>query len=103
MSRQEVIELGVEDPSEAFDVLRDTNDLRWLNDKQILNNKVPTDIDAKWIESERKNLKIAKRQFTRLVEMLLLHKLDPKNTEQYKRFRLMVSLYLIEIYIYINN
>ncbi|TIB72226.1 Sec63-domain-containing protein [Wallemia mellicola] len=91
LSRQDVIELGVEDPSEAFDILRDINDLRWLNEMKLLENKTALDIDRQWIEQERKKLKVARRQFLRLIEMLLLHKLDPKNQEQLKRFRLLVK------------
>ena len=91
LSRQEIIELGVEDPSESFDILRDVNDLRWLSDLRILDNKTAADLDRKWMEQERKKLKVAKRQFFRLVEMLLLHKLDPKNQEQLTKFRLLVS------------
>lgn len=86
--------MGVEDPSEAFDILRDINDLRWLNEMKLLENKTALDIDRQWIEQERKKLKVARRQFLRLIEMLLLHKLDPKNQEQLKRFRLLVSLLL---------
>lgn len=94
LSRQEIIELGVEDPSEAFDVLRDVNDLRWLSDKHILDNKTAIDMDRKWIEQERQKLKVAKRQFLRLIEMILLHKLDPKNQEQSRKLRLLVSFAL---------
>lgn len=92
LSRQDVIELGVEDPSEAFDVLRDVNDLRWLNEMKLLENKTALNIDRQWIDQERKKLKVARRQFLRLIEMLLLHKLDPKNQEQLRRFRLLVSV-----------
>ncbi|TIA91902.1 hypothetical protein E3P81_01822 [Wallemia ichthyophaga] len=91
LSRQEIIELGVEDPSESFDVLRDVNDLRWLSDEHLLDNKTAADMNRNWIEQERQKLKVPKRQFLRLIEMLLLHKLDPKNQEQSKRFRLLVK------------
>lgn len=94
LSRQEIIELGVEDPSESFDVLRDVNDLRWLSDEHLLDNKTAADMNRNWIEQERQKLKVPKRQFLRLIEMLLLHKLDPKNQEQSKRFRLLVSFKL---------
>lgn len=82
----ETIEITVEDPNEAFDDLRDLNDLARLrkvpafadlkiNGKVVVRTKgpVPKDIvDAKTLQKIRKDIKIAPRQFARLVEMHLL-------------------------------
>jgi histone acetyltransferase 1 len=80
------IEITVEDPNEAFDDLRDLNDLARLrlnsefaalriNTKVSLRAKgpVPRDIvDADGLERIRTKFKIAPRQFARVVEMHLL-------------------------------
>lgn len=82
-------EITVEDPSEAFDVLRDMADLAFLRDqpefRDIHINKgvdlpktgpVPKDIvDKKKLEAVRLKFKIAPRQFSRLTEMHLMSKL----------------------------
>lgn len=82
----QTIEITVEDPNEAFDDLRDLNDLARLrrvpefaalriNSKATPRAKgpVPRDIlDARVTEKLRIGIKIAPRQFARLVEMQLL-------------------------------
>lgn len=85
------IEITVEDPSEAFDDLRDLNDLAFLrtlpkfadivrlNISTFLRQKglfsVPSIIDTTALESFRLTTKIAPRQFARLVEMHLLSRI----------------------------
>ena len=87
----QTIEITVEDPNEAFDDLRDINDLARLrklpefteisiNTKVIPRSKgpVPRDIvDLKALEKIRTKTKIAPRQFHRVVEMQLLSKIPP--------------------------
>jgi histone acetyltransferase 1 len=82
----QTIEITVEDPNEAFDDMRDLNDLARLrkvpefaalriNPKAAPRAKglVPRNIsDANITSKLRKDLKIAPRQFARLVEMQLL-------------------------------
>ncbi|KAI9742556.1 MAG: histone acetyltransferase 1 [Claussenomyces sp. TS43310] len=83
----ETTEITVEDPNEAFDDLRDLNDLSLLrgtpeftslriNTDTSLRPKgvVPTAqiVDQLAVESLRQKMKIAPRQFARLVEMQLL-------------------------------
>lgn len=82
-------EITVEDPSEAFDVLRDMADLAFLRDQPEFRDikintginlaktgPVPKDIvDKKNLEEVRLKFKIAPRQFSRLVEMHLMSKL----------------------------
>ena len=114
------IEITVEDPNEQFDDLRDLNDLTLLrtlpefNALHINNSKVPrakspipTDIvDSTALESIRRKMKIAPRQFYRVVEMHLLSKIpqsvrqtfllelerkiekDPEMVEKKKEYRL---------------
>lgn len=82
-------EITVEDPSEAFDVLRDMADLAYLGEQPEFRDicinttvnipktgPVPKDIvDKKKLEAVRLKFKIAPRQFSRLVEMHLMSKL----------------------------
>jgi histone acetyltransferase 1 len=82
----QTIEITVEDPNEAFDDLRDLNDLTLLRTvPAFLSIKInttvtprpkgpaPNDIvDSEKLEEIRKSMKIAPRQFYRVVEMHLL-------------------------------
>lgn len=82
-------EITVEDPSEAFDVLRDMADLAFLRQQSKFNDLrinasvtvpktglVPSNIvDKKALEAVRTKFKIASRQYSRLIEMHLMSKL----------------------------
>jgi len=48
-------------------------------------------VDRAWSEKWRKDLKIAGRQFLRLVEMLIILHLDPTDVQGAKAFRLQVK------------
>ncbi|KAF8638881.1 hypothetical protein AX17_001935 [Amanita inopinata Kibby_2008] len=56
-----------------------------------MNGKLGPPADKAWIERWRRELKIAGRQFQRLVEMLVLSRLDPSNTASMKAYRLQVK------------
>ncbi|ELR08999.1 histone acetyltransferase 1 [Pseudogymnoascus destructans] len=86
-SDPQTVEITIEDPNEAFDDLRDLNDLiylRRLPQFQALKintaanvrrkGRVPSDeiIEQSTLNELRKKVKIAPRQFQRLVEMQLL-------------------------------
>jgi histone acetyltransferase 1 len=92
----EVYEVVVEDPNEAFDDMRDKSDLNRLN--LVINVK---DIDFTkikepgWLESFRLQQKLEKRQFSRLVEMILLHNLKLFGGNQ-KDIRLYIKTRLYE-------
>ncbi|KHJ30644.1 putative histone acetyltransferase type b catalytic subunit protein [Erysiphe necator] len=86
LKESRTIEITVEDPNEAFDDLRDLNDLARLrmipefmklklNKSAVITRtaRVPGDIiDPTELEDIRKTVKIAPRQFSRLVEMQFL-------------------------------
>lgn len=99
LSRSDVAELTVEDPAEAFEDLRDRNDLRYLVDQGIMDDpQFLQGIGAgqkggrnEWEMETRKKYKIAQRQFDRLLEMLLLKQLDRKDKEKVKAYRLHVK------------
>ncbi|KAG8217275.1 acyl-CoA N-acyltransferase [Butyriboletus roseoflavus] len=130
LSLPDVSELTVEDPAEAFEDLRDRNDLRMLlANEQFMNEgfgahsatashgggrvqkarshlrsapksasggtkgrgKMGPPVDRAWSGKWRKDLKIAGRQFHRLVEMLIMLRLDPTDVQGARAFRLQVK------------
>ncbi|KAJ8589991.1 histone acetyltransferase type B catalytic subunit [Rhizopogon salebrosus TDB-379] len=129
LSRPSLSELTVEDPAEAFEDLRDRNDLRMLlaNEQFIQEGfggevvshgggkvrkpksraratpmgvssgtvkgkgKMGPPVDKAWAEKWRTDLKIAGRQFQRLVEMLILRHLDPADNRAARAYRLQVK------------
>ncbi|KDR81878.1 hypothetical protein GALMADRAFT_90297 [Galerina marginata CBS 339.88] len=120
-----IAELTVEDPAEAFEDLRDKNDLEMLlsneqfmeegfglkaslgggraggvgrarksgrgGDQSLGKGKLSPPADKAWAEKWRKDLKIAGRQFQRLVEMLMLLQLDPSDPIMLRAYRLQVK------------
>ncbi|KAE8225268.1 hypothetical protein CF319_g1948 [Tilletia indica] len=95
--RPEVLELTVEDPSEAFDKLRDAADLRRLlvpggfEEQAVKEGKLSPPLDNKWSEQERRKYKIAGRQWSRLIEMFQLRHLDVHDRAAIRRYRLQVK------------
>ncbi|CAR28456.1 hypothetical protein ZYGR_0S00860 [Zygosaccharomyces rouxii] len=77
----DILEITVEDPNESFDDLRDRNDLERLYKEKFF-DLVPEqgEISEQWIEAERRKYKLEKRQFHRLIEMILAY----KNSENYR-------------------
>lgn len=74
LADDEIVEVVVEDPNEQFDDMRDRADLAFLN-KNIDLSLITTTLTPEWIELTRKKFKLEKRQFARLLEMVLLYKL----------------------------
>ncbi|KAH9977310.1 histone acetyltransferase type B catalytic subunit [Lactifluus volemus] len=108
LTRPSITELTVEDPAEAFEDLRDRNDLAMLLGhppslshgggrvgrtpaKSKTAGKLGPPADRAWLERWRKELKIAGRQFHRLVEMLIQLHLNPADTRAAKAYRLQVK------------
>ncbi|ODQ79663.1 hypothetical protein BABINDRAFT_162030 [Babjeviella inositovora NRRL Y-12698] len=67
-----VAEVTVEDPSEAFDDLRDRCDLTRLA-RTLLADVRAADVDADWLRARQRAEKLDARQFHRLTEMALVH------------------------------
>lgn len=86
----QITEVTIEDPNEGFDDLRDRNDLKRLYDTGLF-DQIPDQlpIQESWLESKRSELKLERRQFMRLFEMILLHNSSPN-------FRLQVKKRLFE-------
>ncbi|KAG8944860.1 histone acetyltransferase 1 [Tulasnella sp. 424] len=120
VARDGIAELTVEDPSEAFEDLRDKCDLRMLfRQREFMTeayglsedfamdgtDEVPAAIarppagkgklgpptEKEWAERWRKKLKIAGRQFHRLIEMLVLRSLPPDDAKLMRAYRLQVK------------
>ncbi|KAN0115902.1 Acyl-CoA N-acyltransferase [Russula decolorans] len=126
LSKPSISELTVEDPAEAFEDLRDRNDLGMLlghtafmsegfGDGAASHNggrvkrttartaahgrtkgkatagKLGPPADRAWLERWRKDLKMAGRQFHRLVEMLIQLHLNPTDARAAKAYRLQVK------------
>jgi histone acetyltransferase 1 len=118
LSRPGIAELTVEDPAEAFEDLRDRNDLRMLlanerfmvegfggdavshgggrvgkpgRARAVATGKMGPPTEKMWAEKWRVALKIAGRQFQRLVEMLILLRLDPADARTNRAYRLQVK------------
>ncbi|KAL7423933.1 histone acetyltransferase 1 [Cryptotrichosporon argae] len=99
LARPEVAELTVEDPAEAFEDLRDRNDLRYLVAQGVPDDPAFTagvgedrrGPRAAWETGVRRRHKIAQRQFDRLLEMLLLRQLDKSEPAKVRAYRLQVK------------
>ncbi|KAI9511344.1 acyl-CoA N-acyltransferase [Russula earlei] len=122
LSKPTISELTVEDPAEAFEDLRDRNDLAMLlahtafmseglgseavshdggrvgrgrtsakGKGKTAGGKLGPPSDRAWLERWRKELKIAGRQFHRLVEMLIQMHLNPADARTAKAYRLQVK------------
>nr|GAT53690.1 histone acetyltransferase type B catalytic subunit [Mycena chlorophos] len=128
LKQPSIAELTVEDPAEAFEDLRDKNDLLMLlGNKQFMEEAIGADsvshgggrvggvgkggrsgrggnksaaapkgklgppVDKTWREKWRSDLKMAARQFHRLIEMLILLRLDPNDELAERAYRLQVK------------
>ena len=105
LSDTNVFEISVEDPSEAFDDLRDVCDIQRLRNIAAFSSlavadtipqdqlkpdaTVPVDtiVPAQAVDDIRRQTKISPRQFSRLLEMHLLDKIPPlhRNTARITR------------------
>ncbi|KAJ4475770.1 acyl-CoA N-acyltransferase [Lentinula aciculospora] len=119
LSQPRIGELTVEDPAEAFEDLRDKNDLKMLlSTRQFVEEgfgqasyshgggrvgkvgkalsglgkgKMGPPAEKRWAEKWRLKLKIAGRQFQRLIEMLIQMHLDPLDARGLRAYRLQVK------------
>ncbi|KAJ1999603.1 histone acetyltransferase 1 [Coemansia thaxteri] len=78
-------ELTVEDPSEAFDDMRDRNDMRLLIDCAAFDG-LEAPVSPSVLAELGSRFKISRRQITRCVEMGLLRRLGKSAADQYRLF-----------------
>lgn len=91
MQDESILEITIEDPNESFDDLRDRNDLERLY-RLKLASKIPSTVSTEWMEEKQREFKLEKRQFNRLIEMLLLHN-GSKNYKLQVKKRLYIKNY----------
>jgi len=102
LQRADIAELTIEDPSEAFQDMRDKVDYRTLVAADVFKGVEPS-ASASWKEETRREWKLATRQFARVLEMALRAQLfesmqgaGKKNNrkeeqEKEKKYRLLVK------------
>lgn len=91
-----VIEIVVEDPNESFDDLRDKADLLRLTQLMDLQSLDFSKLTKQWIEEFRCQQKFEKRQFHRLIEMVLLSNYKTFAKLNLKQIRLFIKTRLYE-------
>lgn len=91
-----IIEIVVEDPNESFDDLRDKSDLKRLKSVIDLKSINFDKLTKEWIEDFRMQQKLEKRQFNRLIEMILLNNYKTFNNLSLKQIRLFIKKRLYE-------
>lgn len=92
LADENVLEITVEDPSEAFDDLRDRRDLLRLNSDEVFMaaaSKLTTDKET--LMQLRRRLKLAPRQFARMLEMNRLKHESSWSVKQLKTYRQSVK------------
>lgn len=98
---ERLIEIVIEDPNESFDDLRDRVDFTRLVEEEVIDLKelnVELASDSKWYSQVKNHEKLEKRQFLRLLEMMLLYKLTkiPNHGLDKKLIRLFIKKRLYE-------
>ncbi|KAK9469640.1 acyl-CoA N-acyltransferase [Lipomyces arxii] len=88
-----VKEVTVEDPNVAFDDMRDRCDMQRLDKLGVWKDDGFTDapVSKAWIAQMQEKTKIIPRQFLRCVEMALLRRVNKRNREAYRQYRLQVK------------
>lgn len=99
----QVQEISIEDPSAAFEDLRDRRDLMYLEGDNVFKG-IKAPVSKQWVEETRKRHKmppvsrvhssklIIKRQFRRVLEMSLLRDINPhEESDEYRNWRLQVK------------
>lgn len=71
LQRPDIAELTIEDPSEAFQDMRDKSDYRTLTAAGTFEGISAPLEDATWYETTRREWKLATRQFARVLELAL--------------------------------
>ncbi|PIA17203.1 acyl-CoA N-acyltransferase [Coemansia reversa NRRL 1564] len=92
----EYADLTVEDPSEAFDDMRDRNDMRYLLDHGAFDRISSAPVDCKTVLELQHRFKLSKRQMIRCLEMALLQKIGSSGaalaqSEDFRHFSLFVK------------
>jgi hypothetical protein len=90
-AEQIVQEISIEDPSAAFEDLRDRRDLKFLEENDVFKD-IKAPVSKTWVEETRRKHKMPQRQFRRILEMSLLRHINPhEENEEYSEWRLLVK------------
>ncbi|KAL1918178.1 uncharacterized protein VTP21DRAFT_3444 [Calcarisporiella thermophila] len=90
LSREQIVEITVEGPNDAFSDLRDKNDLRYLISQNAL-KELEAPVPKETVAELRRKYKLTKRQTQRCIEIWLLKNLNKTDPDQIKRYRLQVK------------
>lgn len=98
----DVCELTIEDPSEAFDGLRDACDLARLSKEEglqqaIADGRLRPPIERAWSDRARAEHKMAPRQWSRMLEILALKHLDQGSMDLVRAYRLQLKARLFRV------
>ncbi|KAJ1829040.1 histone acetyltransferase 1, partial [Coemansia sp. RSA 2703] len=85
------VDLHVEDPSAAFDDMRDRCDMQYLLAQGAFDSLEGAPVDAQTLAKLAQRFKMSRRQTARCVEMALLRKLDRRDERAYAAYRLFVK------------
>ncbi|KAJ3288168.1 histone acetyltransferase 1 [Borealophlyctis nickersoniae] len=88
--RDDVAEITVEDPNDAFQDLRDRCDLQLLLNRDAFAG-LEAPVDPQKIIAVQKKYKLSRKQTERCLEMALLKRLKIKDLAKYKAYRLQVK------------
>ncbi|KAJ2351957.1 histone acetyltransferase 1 [Coemansia sp. RSA 2618] len=87
----EYADLSVEDPSEAFDDMRDRNDMRYLLEHKAFEHIEGAPVSPVVVSELQRKHKLSKRQMTRCLEMAILRKIKSEKSAEFCAFRLFVK------------
>ncbi|KAJ2499654.1 histone acetyltransferase 1 [Coemansia sp. RSA 1972] len=91
LGNSEYADLSVEDPSEAFDDMRDRNDMRYLLKHKAFAQIKGAPVEQSVVNELQKKHKLSRRQMTRCIEMALLKMIKSEKSDGFARFRLFVK------------
>lgn len=93
LQRPDIAELTIEDPSEAFQDMRDKVDYSILSSASVFSSLTPSTLSSNpsWRETTRKEWKLATRQFNRLLELSLKAELKEGDKVAEREWRLLVK------------
>ncbi|KAJ2563169.1 histone acetyltransferase 1 [Coemansia sp. RSA 1822] len=91
LASSEYADLSVEDPSEAFDDMRDRNDMRYLLKRNAFDQIKSAPVEQSVVEELQQKHKLSRRQMTRCIEMALLKTIKSEKSVEFGRFRLFVK------------
>ncbi|KAJ2570515.1 histone acetyltransferase 1 [Coemansia sp. RSA 1807] len=91
LGNSDYADLSVEDPSEAFDDMRDRNDMRYLLKHNAFAHIKGARVEQSAISELQHKHKLSRRQMTRCIEMALLKMIKSVKSQEFGEFRLFVK------------